>query len=86
MGVYGRYKMKRVHSDPTFNRYSTATEPPPKPRPLSRRFVVASMIDLAMPRLSASIDAAIENVVTEAFATAPKDPEGIRVIKANLEK
>ena len=82
--------MRRVQSDPTFNRYQQSTEPSPikvtQPRPLSRRFVVASMIDLAMPRLSATIDTAIENVVTEAFAAAPKDPEGIRVIKANLEK
>ena len=78
--------MRRVQSDPTFNRYQQSTEPPPvkvtQPRPLSRRFVVASMIDLAMPRISASI----ETVVTEAFDAAPKDPEGVRVIRANLEK
>ena len=82
--------MRRVQSDPTFNRYQQSTEPSPvkvtQPRPLSRRFVVASMIDLAMPRVSASIETAIQNVVTEAFDAAPKDPEGIRVIRANLEK
>jgi len=52
------------------------------------------MIDLAMPRVahgslsvSATIETAIKDVVTEVFDVAPKDSsQEVRRIKANLEK
>jgi hypothetical protein len=69
--------MRRVQSDPSFNKPEVAKVP----RPLSRRHVVASMIDLAMPRISVAKDA-----VAKVVGDAPQGEETLKTIRANLEK
>lgn len=74
--------MRRVQSDPSFNKPEVAKVP----RPLSRRHVVASMIDLAMPRISSTVETVAKDVVAKVVGDAPQGEETLKAIRANLEK